>query len=59
MAIINDYHTCSLILPPLAEALGQFDLKGFKVRGKREKLIIALFADDTIVYLEAEDDFEL
>jgi hypothetical protein len=46
-----------LAIEPLAEALRQSDLKGFKVRGKREKLITTLFADNTIVYLDADDDF--
>jgi hypothetical protein len=46
-----------LAIEPLAEAPHQSDLKGFKVRGKQEKLITTLFADNTIVYLDAEDDF--
>jgi hypothetical protein len=46
-----------LAIEPLAEALRQSDLKGFKVRGKQEKLITTLFTDDTIVYLDADDDF--
>jgi hypothetical protein len=32
-------------------------LKGFKIRDKQEKTITTLFADDTLVYLDASDDF--
>jgi hypothetical protein len=46
-----------LAIEPLAESLRQSDLKGFKIKGKEEKLIATLFADDTMVYLDAEDDF--
>jgi hypothetical protein len=47
----------NLAIEPLAEALRRSNLKGFKVRGKQEKLITTLFADDTLVYLDASDDF--
>jgi hypothetical protein len=46
-----------LAIEPLAESLRQSDLKGFNIKGKKEKLIATLFADDTTVYLDAEDDF--
>jgi hypothetical protein len=46
-----------LAIEPLAESLRQSDLKGFKIKGKREKLIATLFADDTVVYLDAGNDF--
>jgi hypothetical protein len=46
-----------LAIEPLAESLRQSNLKGFKISGKDEKLIATLFADDTMVYLDADDDF--
>jgi hypothetical protein len=46
-----------IAIEPLAESLRQSDLKGFNIRGKKEKFIATLFADDTMVYLDAEDDF--
>jgi len=32
-------------------------LKGYDIRGKQERLVATLFADDTIVYLDHTDDF--
>jgi hypothetical protein len=46
-----------LAIEPLAESLRQSNLKGFKIRDKQEKLISTLLADDTLVYLDASDDF--
>ncbi|KAJ7037136.1 hypothetical protein C8F04DRAFT_953119, partial [Mycena alexandri] len=37
--------------------LRQSTLAGIKIRGKQERLITTLFADDTIVYLDDSDDF--
>lgn len=46
-----------LAIEPLAEALRQSELKGFKVPGVSERLIATLFADDTVTYLDKDDDF--
>jgi hypothetical protein len=42
---------------PLAESLRQSNLKGFTMKGIDEKLIATLFADDTMVYFDTDDDF--
>jgi hypothetical protein len=51
------YLLFDLAIEPLAESLRQSDLKGYKVKGRKERLIATLFADDTMVYLDAGDDF--
>ncbi|CAK5269503.1 unnamed protein product [Mycena citricolor] len=43
----------NLAIEPLAESLRQSNLKGIKIKSKVERLIATLFADDTIVYLDA------
>jgi hypothetical protein len=47
-----------LVIEPLAEALRQSGLKGFKLREVEERVIATLFADDTLVYLSSKDDFQ-
>ncbi|KAF5344335.1 hypothetical protein D9758_013247 [Tetrapyrgos nigripes] len=47
-----------LAIEPLAAMLRNSDLKGYKIPGHKERLIANLFADDTTVFLSADDDFE-
>ncbi len=46
-----------LAIEPLAISLRAAPLRGFSVPGLTERLLVALFADDTTVYLSAEDDY--
>ncbi|KAF5318883.1 hypothetical protein D9758_019008 [Tetrapyrgos nigripes] len=46
-----------LAIEPLAAMLRNSHLQGFKIPGVVERLIANLFADDTTVFLAAEDDF--
>lgn len=46
-----------IAIEPLAEALRKSNLKGFTIPGKAERLIATFFADDTTVYLSADDGF--
>jgi hypothetical protein len=47
-----------LAIEPLAEALCQSGLNGFKLKAVDDRVIASLFADDTLVYLSSEDDFQ-
>ncbi len=47
-----------LAIEPLACALRKSTLKGMEIAGDVEKLVAALFADDTTVYLSESDNFE-
>ena len=47
-----------LAIEPLACALKDSDLAGLQIPRDTERLIAALFADDTTVYLSEEDNFE-
>jgi hypothetical protein len=49
----------NLAIEPLAEALRQSNLKGINIPGTDERLIASLFADNTTVYLAAEDDLAI
>ncbi len=46
-----------LAIEPLAEALRRSNLRGMCIPGDAERLIAALFADDTTVYLDQTDSF--
>jgi exonuclease III len=46
----------NLAIEPLACAIRQSTLKGIIIPGRTERLIVKLFADDTTVYLDSEDD---
>jgi exonuclease III len=48
----------NLAIEPLAESLRQSELKGIQIPDSTERLIASLFADDTTVYLAAEDNLE-
>jgi hypothetical protein len=45
-------------IEPLAESLRKSTLQGIKIKGMTRKLLVTLFADDTLVYLRENDDFE-
>lgn len=47
-----------LAIEPLAAALRNSDLAGFNIPGVAERLIAALFADDTTTFLSENDRFE-
>lgn len=56
----GDPLSCLLFVPaiePLAEMLRQSELKGIMTPNEVERLITTLFADDTTVFLNSEDDF--
>jgi exonuclease III/ribonuclease HI len=46
----------NLAIEPLACLIRQSTLKGLSVPGREDRLIVKLFADDTTVYLNSEDD---
>ena len=48
-----------LAIEPLAEALRRSDLKGIEIKGNVEKLLVNLFADDTLVYLRENDNINV
>lgn len=48
-----------LAIEPLAEALRKSNLKGLEIEGNIERLVVNLFADDTIVYLRKDDNMEV
>ena len=43
-------------IEPLADAIRQSNLKGIKINEDVNRLIVSLFADDTLVYLSETDD---
>jgi hypothetical protein len=48
----------NLAIEPLAQMIRASDLKGYKCPGRMDRIIAALFADDTTVCLSKEDRFE-
>ena len=48
-----------LAIEPLAEAIRKSDLKGLEIKECAERLIVNLFADDTLVYLTKGDDMKM
>ena len=45
-------------IEPLADAIRKSNLKGIKVNEDVKRLIVNLFADDTLIYLSEEDDIK-
>lgn len=48
----------NIAIEPLASALRQSELQGFKIKGTAEKVLVSLFADDTLVYMNRDDDLK-
>lgn len=48
----------NLAIEPLAQAIRKSTLEGIKIPGVAERLIVTLFADDTLVYLSKSDDMK-
>ena len=45
-------------IEPLAEAIRKSKLKGIKINEKVKRLIVSLFADDTLIYLAEKDNIK-
>ena len=48
----------NIAIESLANMLRKSELNGFKTKGDVDRLIVTLFADDTMVYLSENDSFE-
>jgi ribonuclease HI/exonuclease III len=48
-----------IAIEPLANMLRKSKLKGIKVPGTTERILVSLFADDTLVYLRQKDDLNI
>jgi hypothetical protein len=46
----------NIAIEPLAIAIRNSDLEGFKIPGLTDRILVSLFADDTLVYLNKLDD---
>ncbi|PPQ81141.1 hypothetical protein CVT26_011105, partial [Gymnopilus dilepis] len=47
----------NLAIESLASMVRNSNLKGFKINGDIERLVVTLFADDTTIYLSEDDDY--
>ena len=45
-----------IVIEPLAESIRKSILKGFKIQGLEEKILMSLFADDMLVYMNKNDN---
>ena len=45
-----------IAIEPLAESIRKSILKGFKIQGLEEKILMSLFADDMLVYMNKNDN---
>ena len=45
-----------IAIEPLAESIRESPLKGFKIQGLEERVLISLFADDALVYINENDN---
>jgi len=48
----------NLSIEPLAEMLRKSDLTGYKTPEMKERAIVLLFADDTQVFLQKDNNFQ-
>jgi hypothetical protein len=48
----------NLAIEPLAKMLRKSNLRGYSIPHVMEKVVVKMFADDTTVYLDAEDSFD-
>jgi exonuclease III len=47
-----------LAIEPMCQKLRRSSLSGIEVKGLREKLLVSIFADDTLIYTKVGDDME-
>jgi len=45
-----------IAIEPLAESIRKLSLKGFKIQGLEERVLVSLFVDDTLVYMNEDDN---
>jgi len=45
-----------IAIEPLAESIRKSSLEGFKIQGLEERVLVSLFTDDTLVYMNKKDD---
>jgi len=45
-----------IVIEPLAESIRKSSLEGFKIQGLGERVLVLLFANDTLVYMNEKDD---
>jgi len=45
-----------IAIEPLAESIRKSSLKGFRIQGLEERVLVSLFADDTLVYINKDDN---
>jgi len=45
-----------IVIEPLAESIRESPLKGFKIQELEERVLVSLFADDTLVYMNENDN---
>ena len=48
-----------LAIEPLAQAIRKSKLQGIKIPGSKDRLIVTLFADDTLVYIQENDNLKI
>jgi endonuclease/exonuclease/phosphatase family metal-dependent hydrolase len=48
----------NIAIEPLAEMIRLSELKGIDIKGVPQRIIVSLFADDTLVYLNENDKYE-
>jgi ribonuclease HI/exonuclease III len=48
-----------IAIEPLGIILRKSKLKGFKIKGRTEKVLASFFADDTLLYLSEKDDHKI
>jgi len=45
-----------IVIEPLAKSIRKSSLEGFKIQGLEEKVLVSLFADDTLVYMNEKNN---
>jgi len=50
------YLLYDIAIEPLAESIRKSALKGFKIQGLQDRILVSLFADDTIVYINENNN---
>ena len=45
-----------IAIEPLAESIRKSSLKGFRIQGLEERVLVSLFTDDTLVYMNEDDN---